>query len=636
MSKELFNVQSGDTLTLGVTKVVKGVQFAVYLPNKEKCALKLYRIGKKIPAAVIPLKDEYKKGSVYFLTITGIDGAKDLDISRILSEEYEYMYEADGKEFIDPYAQIIHGRDKWGKKRNQEYVRGGICLEEFDWRGDIMPRRDFCDVIMYQLHVRGFTKHSSSNVRDKGMYLGVAQKISYFKELGINAVMLLPCYEFDELCYEDEKYAPLSDCENIDCEKEYKINYWGYGAKNTYYLSPKSAYASDTRHSDREFKEFVRQMHVAGIEVLMDIYFMPGTNLYLMTDCLRHWVINYHIDGFRINQEVMPAISLVSDPIISGVKILTSYWDEKMLYDTGAINDGSLAEYNEGFMNDARRFLKSDEGMVRAFSDRFMRNSNEYSVINFITHVNGFTLMDLVSYDIKHNESNGEFNRDGTEYNYSWNCGIEGKTRKRAVLKSRMNQIRNAFTMLLCSQGTPMILAGDEFGNTQLGNNNAYCHDDNITWLNWKHSKMEQEIFEYVKKLIAFRKEHCVLHAKEPLSMLDSKSVGIPAISIHGTQAWRVDFSNYSRMLGILLSGSYGITDDDDIYIIFNMFWEKKVFELPNPEIGRKWYPAINTSTGEFYELPKRSKRKRRLKTTEKICREYLVEPRSIVVFVSR
>lgn len=156
-----------------------------------------------------------------------------------------------------------------------------------------------------------------------------------------------------------------------------------------------------------------------------------------MTDCLRHWVINYHIDGFRINQEVMPSISLVSDPIISGVKLMTSYWDENMLRDTGALNNDSLAEYNEGFMNDARRFLKSDEGMVQTFAERFKRNSSVYSIINFITHVNGFTLMDLVSYDIKHNETNGEGNRDGTEFNYSWNCGVEGKTRKRAIMRQQ-------------------------------------------------------------------------------------------------------------------------------------------------------------------------------------------------------
>ena len=635
MSKELFNVQPGDTLTLGVTKVVRGVQFAVYLPNKKKCMLKLYRIGRKLPAAVIPLKDEYKKGSVYFVTVTGIKGDDTCNIAKVLSEEYEYMYEADGEEFADPYAQIIHGRDRWGKRRNPDSVRAGISLEEFDWKQDVLPRRDFSEVIMYQLHVRGFTKHSSSKVKDKGTYLGIIEKIPYLKELGINALMLLPCYEFDELSLDVGSYNAPSE-NGSDEDVKYRINYWGYGTKNTYYLSPKSSYASDVRHSDAEFKEFVRQMHLAGIEVLMDIYFRPGTNLYLMTDCLRHWVINYHIDGFRVNQEVMPAISLVSDPIISGVKLLTSYWDENMLRDTGALNDNVLAEYNEGFMNDARRFLKSDEGMVQTFSERFKRNAPDYSIINFITHVNGFTMMDLVSYDIKHNESNGENNNDGTEFNYSWNCGIEGKTRKRAVMRSRMNQIRNAFTMLLCSQGTPMLLAGDEFGNTQIGNNNAYCHDDNITWLNWKHTKSEQDIFEFVKRMIAFRKQHCVLHGKEPLSMFDTKGIGIHDMSVHGMQAWRADFSNYSRMLGILLGGRYGITEDDDIYIAFNMFWEQKVFELPNPTVGKKWYPAIDTHSGEFFTLPPKKKRKRKIKPEKQLFREYLVEPRSIVVFVGR
>lgn len=635
MSKELFNVQPGDTLTLGVTKVVRGVQFAVYLPNKKKCMLKLYRIGRKLPAAVIPLKDEYKKGSVYFVTVTGIKGDDTCNIAKVLTEEYEYMYEADGEEFADPYAQIIHGRDRWGKRRNPDRVRAGISLEEFDWKQDVLPRRDFSEVIMYQLHVRGFTKHSSSKVKDKGTYLGIIEKIPYLKELGINALMLLPCYEFDELSLDVGSYNAPSENDS-DEDVKHRINYWGYGTKNTYYLSPKSSYASDVRHSDVEFKEFVRQMHLAGIEVLMDIYFKPGTNLYLMTDCLRHWVINYHIDGFRVNQEVMPAISLVSDPIISGVKLLTSYWDENMLHDTGALNDNVLAEYNEGFMNDARRFLKSDEGMVQTFSERFKRNAPDYSIINFITHVNGFTMMDLVSYDIKHNESNGENNNDGTEFNYSWNCGIEGKTRKRAVMRSRMNQICNAFTMLLCSQGTPMLLAGDEFGNTQLGNNNAYCHDDNITWLNWKHTKSEQDIFEFVKRMIAFRKQHCVLHGKEPLSMFDTKGIGIPDMSVHGTQAWRADFSNYSRMLGILLGGRYGITEDDDIYIAFNMFWEQKVFELPNPTVGKKWYPAIDTHSGEFFTVPPKKKRKRKIKSEKQLFREYMVEPRSIVVFVGR
>ena len=342
MSKELFNVQPGDTLTLGVTKVVRGVQFAVYLPNKKKCMLKLYRIGRKLPAAVIPLKDEYKKGSVYFVTVTGIKGDDTCNIAKVLSEEYEYMYEADGEEFADPYAQIIHGRDRWGKRRNPDSVRAGISLEEFDWKQDVLPRRDFSEVIMYQLHVRGFTKHSSSKVKDKGTYLGIIEKIPYLKELGINALMLLPCYEFDELSLDVGSYNAPSE-NGSDEDVKYRINYWGYGTKNTYYLSPKSSYASDVRHSDAEFKEFVRQMHLAGIEVILEMPFTEGTTFSLILDCLRYWVMQYHVDGFIVNPYICNPDELAKDPVLAKSKILKK---------------------EDGFQNVMRRFLKGDEGVV--------------------------------------------------------------------------------------------------------------------------------------------------------------------------------------------------------------------------------------------------------------------------------
>ena len=587
----------------GCTVEGQTANFSVAVPEGQTCELIIYKKGARASAFSQEMPYSDVVGNLHFLSV-------------VLEqpEDYEYCYKIGGKIVPDPYGKAFSGREHWSVSKGKEKrtLRTRIVTDTFDWGKSQFPHLKKEDVIAYSLHVRGFTKHSSSGVAHKGTFDGVTEKLPYLQKLGINQIHLMPVYEFDE--------------------NQRHVNYWGYG--KAYFFAPKASYAAGDPVN--EMKSLVRQMHLAGIEVLMDIYFRPGTNLYLMTDCLRHWVINYHIDGFRVNQEVMPAISLVSDPIISGVKLLTSYWDENMLRDTGALNDNVLAEYNEGFMNDARRFLKSDEGMVQTFSERFKRNAPDYSIINFITHVNGFTMMDLVSYDIKHNESNGENNNDGTEFNYSWNCGIEGKTRKRAVMRSRMNQIRNAFTMLLCSQGTPMLLAGDEFGNTQLGNNNAYCHDDNITWLNWKHTKSEQDIFEFVKRMIAFRKQHCVLHGKEPLSMFDTKGIGIPDMSVHGTQAWRADFSNYSRMLGILLGGRYGITEDDDIYIAFNMFWEQKVFELPNPTVGKKWYPAIDTHSGEFFTVPPKKKRKRKIKSEKQLFREYLVEPRSIVVFVGR
>lgn len=642
MKKQKFVIKPGNALPLGVTKVSDGVQFAVYLPECTDCYLKLYKKNAKNPEYRIALTEQYRVGSVYFVLIQ-MDEGQGASLADVLTQEYEYMYEADGKDIMDPYAAGVSRREKWAKGERDK-SRCLIMLQEFDWEGDFSPRIPFSDSILYQLHVRGFTKHSSSKVKKPGTFHGLCEKIPYLKELGINGVFLLPSYEFQEI-QPSEVQLPANVPAKLAEQEETKLNYWGYGAKDTYYFAPKAAYSSN-KIADIEFKEMVRELHKEGIEVLMDFYFAPGTNLNLMTDCLRHWVLNYHIDGFRVNTEVMPAISLVSDPILSGVKLLSSYWDPKMISEAGARRkSNALAEFNEGFMNDARKFLKSDEGQVEAFFYRFYRKPEDANVINYITSVNGFTLMDLVSYDIKHNEKNGENGTDGTEYNYSWNCGVEGKSRKKSVVDQRLRQIRNAFFMLLSSQGTPMILAGDEFGNSQEGNNNPYCQDNTITWLNWRKTNTSTQIFEYVKKLITFRKEHVVLHQDTPLRLMDTLSCGVPDLSAHGLQTWRPDFSNYSRMLGILLSGKYtqGVREqeDDSIYIIFNMYWETKSFDLPILPDGKSWHAAIETYDETFHALPprtdaKKSKSRRSKAKKLGVQMKTIVPPRSIVVFVGR
>ena len=661
---ELFEYKEGNTLPFGVTKVAEGVQFAISLPDRKQCFLNLYRKGHKKPACRIELSREYKRGSVYFVTITGCR-EDSRSIASILSQEYEYTYEADGEEFVDPYAAVVYGREKWGKRNGKDsgMLRGGISLEEFDWQGDCQLGTDFSELILYQLHVRGYTRHSSSQVSHRGTYDGLREKIPYLQELGINGILLLPCYEFNEIQsggqrkhgepdnLQKQQAASMAKSIRTAANEEkkrkqetepVKLNYWGYGSSQNYYFAPKASYASDSQNAPQEMKEMVRQMHQAGIEVLLDIYFSPGTNVCLMEDCLRNWVLEYHVDGFRVNQEVMPSLVLVSDPILSGVKLLTSYWDTKMLGQAGVIRqENALAEYNEGFMNCARRFLKSDEGQVEDFANYFRRNAKDFSVVNFITYVNGFTMMDLVSYDVKHNHDNGERNQDGTQYNYSWNCGVEGKSRKKYIVSRRMCQIRNAFLMLLLSQGTPMILAGDEFGNSQNGNNNPYCQDNAITWLDWKQRETNQEIVEYVKKLIAFRREHPVLHQKEELHMYDTLSCGMPDLSIHGMQAWRADYSYYSRMLALLFYGEYQQkadgTPDDSIYIIFNMYWEARSFDLPNLPGDKEWYPAIETYGNTFSEIPRPVKKKRKVrKPSLESQKKTVVPPRSIVVFVGR
>lgn len=629
--KHPFEYRMGNALSFGVTQVPEGVQFAVHLPNQKNCFLKLYKKGSKQPAKILELTGKYRRGSAYFVTVTKAQDCGDKrSVAEILTQDYEYLYEAEGKEFVDLYADYVTGRDAWGKRDASMPQRGGFSLSSFDWQEDAPLRIPYSDLILYQLHVRGYTRHPSSRVKHKGTFEGLRQKIPYLRDLGVNGVLLLPAYEFDEVMQEQG-----------ESREDERVNYWGYGTGNTFYFAPKASYSSRKDSPSREFCQMVKTFHEAGIEVLLDIYFAPGTNLFMMTDCLRSWVINYHVDGFRVNQEVMPALTLASDPILSGVKILGSYWDMDMLHGAMLPNQkNALAEYNEGFMNDARRFLKGDEGMTARMAKYFSRNSEDYSYINFMSHVNGFTLMDLVSYDIKHNEANGELNRDGTEFNYSWNCGVEGKTRKKAILDRRMVQIRNAFLMLFASQGTPMILGGDELGNTQLGNNNAYCQDNEMTWINWRPTKAGEQILDFVKKLIRFRKEFPVLRQEEPLCQMDRLSCGMPDLSIHGTQAWRPDFSNYSRMLAMLYYGDYvNQKSGRSVYIIYNMYWEAKSFDLPNLPRGRTWKVMIDSydnlfDEDLFYEKRKAVKGRAGRREKTELQKKTVVAPRSVVVFV--
>lgn len=638
---KLFEYRVGSSLPLGVTKVPGGIQFAVYLPKSKNCFLKLYKKGKKTPNCVIALTEKFKIGGVYFVIVCKAESNPDnREIAQILSQDFEYMYEADGVEFVDPYADYVTGREHWGKRTGQTRpVRGGICTTVFDWKDDTPLRIPYADLILYQLHVRGYTKHSSSKVAHKGTFRGLMEKIPYLKDLGINALLLLPVYEFCEVMGEKEEKRAEDVVKEI---QDNKVNYWGYGTKDTYYFAPKAAYSSNVAAPSIEFKEMVQAFHENGIEVLLDIYFTPGTNLFLMTDCLRSWVLKYHIDGFRVNQEVLPSLTVTSDPILSGVKFLASYWDIHALQGAGIFGQkNALGEYNEGFMNDARRFLKGDEGMVERMVHYFSRNSQEYSFVNFITHVNGFTLMDLVSYDVKHNQGNGEMNQDGTEYNYSWNCGVEGKTRKKSILDRRMTQIRNAFLMLLTSQGTPMLLAGDELGHTQYGNNNAYCQDNAISWINWNMTKNAVQIHDFVKNAIQFRKSFRVLHQEQPVRMMDTLSCGMPDLSVHGTQAWRPDYSNYSRMLGLLYYGAYAENGQGrSVYLIYNMYWEAKSFDLPDLPKGHIWRVLVDTYDNTFdCELLKRKalqtgKPKKKLKKQVEMQRKTVVPPRTVVIFV--
>lgn len=617
---------------LGVTRILNGINFAVSIPNEEECVLKIYHKESGKLAASFILTSDYKIGSIFscMLSESMIYEKRELKgITTLFNkmDEFTYIYEVNGKEFVDSYAKLIYGREIFGNRSlnrkeacqqsnavygkgnkrqdNVDYnkgeesvtlsLSGGLPSKEYPWEDDKPLYIPFSQLIIYKLHLRGFTKHPSSHVKNPGTFQGLIEKIPYLKQLGINGIQLMPIYEYNENIW----------AKGIG-QHGSKINYWGYSDDN-FYFAPKASYAAIPEQADIELKSMIKKLHEEKIEVIMDMYFPYGTNHILILDCLKYWVIEYHIDGFHLIGETIPYNTVAMEPLLNKTKLLASGWDKEQVYNRGYVPAfKNLAEYNDGYSADIKGFLRGDESKVSSIASRFKYNPDKLGVINYITNHDGFTLMDLYSYDVKHNEINNENNRDGIEYNYSWNCGKEGRTRNKGVLNLRKKQLRNALTILLLCQGTPLILAGDEFGNSQQGNNNPYCQDNEITWLNWEDINSNKELLDFVKSLISIRKYHPILHMEYPLKSMDYISSGFPDLSFHGTKAWFPDYSFYSRMLGIMLTGQYAKVNasenDINFYIACNMHWEDHVFDLPSLPKNMKWYVFINTTDDKVIE----------------------------------
>lgn len=599
-----YRIMPGNPYPLGVTKIGKGINFAVSLHRECKCILHLFQCGSKEAFLRIPLGGEYAVGTVYSVRIEGLK-----------ETEFEYAYVVDDVPWIDPYSVSLTGREQWGvgcsRDENEMHSRVTVC--EYDWQGDQSPRYPFEQVIMYSIHVRGFTRHSSSGVKAKGTFRGIIERIPYLKELGINQIELLPAYDFYELADEEDllpsghpKYEKKED-EGSKTERVYEINYWGF--TEGFYFTPKASYAYD-RDAAAEFKDMVKALHKAGIEVVMQFYFPKCVNRNLILDCIRYWVLEYHIDGVHLQGEELPVTLIATNPVLADTKIYYYDFDVEEIYKRafhGKIKN--LALYNQEFSCDMRRFLKSDEDMLQAFTYRMRRIPQETGVINYMTQYEGFTLYDLVSYDFKHNEANGEENRDGNNYNYSWNCGIEGPTQKKAVLALRKKQMKNALVFLFLSQGTPMLLAGDEAANTQGGNNNPYCQDNATAWVVWGKNRFSQEIYEFTKHMISLRKAHPILHRSEELRIMDYISCGYPDLSYHGDSAWYPKFDNHIRHIGVMLCGKYAMrsrTEEDNFFFIAcNMHWDIHEFGLPKLPKAMQWYIKVDTGAKngcDFYE----------------------------------
>ena len=644
-----FQVRPGFFRFFGATIIPGGVNFTIQSHGATSCELLLFHREAEEPFAALKFPDNYKIGFVYSMIVFGLD-----------VEEFEYAYRLDGpydekkglrfdktKILLDPYARAVTGQSQWGCKNNPQHsYRARVVQNNFDWgleRSEPIPMED---LVIYELHVRGFTKSHTSNVACPGTFRGLEEKIPYLKKLGINAVELMPVFEFDE----------MRDARLID-ENEL-LDYWGYNP--VCFFAPNTSYASGVEYNREgmELKHLIKALHDNEIDVILDvvfnhtaegnemgssfcfkgfdnnIYYMltPDGNYYnfsgcgntlncnhpvvqeLILDCLRYWVTDYRVDGFRfdlasilgrsengtpLNQPPLLR-SLAFDPILGNVKLIAEAWDAGGLYQVGSFPSWKRwAEWNGRYRDDMRCFLKGDPGMAGIAAQRMTGSPDLYdpvyrggnASVNFLTCHDGFTLNDLYSYNQKHNEANGWDNTDGFDDNNSWNCGVEGDTDDPDILALRRKMMMNACAVLMCSRGTPMFLSGDEFCDTRFGNNNPYCQDNAISWLDWSLLDRNKEMFEFFRYMIAFRMDHPAIRRD-----LEPSYIGFPSMSIHGLTPWMPDAPESAYVTCVLFSGYDEENEREDlVYVSVNAHWDAAEMCLPDLPDGYCWRIAVNT-----------------------------------------
>lgn len=644
-----FQVRPGFFRFFGATVIPGGVNFTIQSHGATSCELLLFHKGEEEPFAVLPFPEHYKIGFVYSMIVFGFD-----------IEEYEYAYRLDGpydekqglrfdpaKILLDPYARSVTGQSHWGCVSHASHgYRARVTHNNFDWGDSRHAQIPMEDLIIYELHVRGFTQDSSSGVKCPGTFRGLEEKIPYLKELGINAVELMPIFEFDEM-----RNARLIDENQL-------IDYWGYNPVS--FFSPNSSYASKKEENNEgtELKHLIRTLHANGIDVILDVVFNHtaegnelgpcfsfkgfDNNIYymltpdgyyynfsgcgntlncnhpvvreLILDCLRYWVTDYRVDGFRFdlasilgrNEDGSPMSqppllqSLAFDPILGNVKLIAEAWDAGGLYQVGSFPSWRRwAEWNGRYRDDMRRFLKGDDGLHETALKRILGSPDLYNPqyrggnasVNFLTCHDGFTLCDLYSYNQKHNEANGWNNTDGCDDNHSWNCGEEGETSNPEILRLRLKMMQNACALLMCSRGTPMFLSGDEFADTRFGNNNPYCQDNEISWLDWSLLSKNQALFAFFQYMIAFRKQHPAIRRD-----LEPSYTSYPSMSGHGLTPEPPVPSSDSHTACVMFAGFDEKTGQEDlVFLAVNAHWIAKQLVLPSLPNGYVWKIAVNT-----------------------------------------
>lgn len=591
----------------GVNRVQEGLQVSL-VSQKEDCGIVFYEANSDKEVKRVPFDKANKIGNVYYMNINNMpDNAS------------SYLFYEEDRLIVDPWAYKYIGTDTFGVPKGPLDFRASFDSVKYDWENDKFPMLQYEDSIVYGIHVRGFTMHASSGVKGKGTFAGLIEKIPYLRDLGITTVELQPIYEFNEMPKQKTEKK-----NNPTLTEVPKLNYWGY--QEAFYYAPKRAYSLGD-DATVECKNMIKAFHKQNMEVIMQVYFKTDTPVIEIINVLRFWHIVYHVDGFRLIGDIPQIKEIVRDAYLQKCKLMYQQFPVSELY---ASHEKpiyrNLATCNDGYMYDMRRFLKGDEGMLYEVMKHMRINPATHGVINYITNYYGFTMADLFSYDRKYNEDNGEDNKDGIDYNFSWNCGAEGSTRKKQVLALRSKQIKNAFALLILSQGTPCFRMGDEFCNSQRGNNNPYCQDNDITWLNWKDLKKNHEIYSFVKELIAMRMSMRVFSQSKECMIMDYKSCGCPDISYHGEEAWKPCWEHYSRQIGFMYCGDYADgCKGKYYYVAINMHWEDHSFALPKLPKNKVWKRLLTTTSKEGV-VPENTK--------DVISPVYTIEKRSIAAFI--
>ncbi len=593
-----YIVKEGNYAQMGAVQILSDEVIFTFAGEKEdKCCVVL--IDKKTRQRTkIEVPDLYCLGSLRSISISGFN-----------SKNYFYVYEINGKEQLDPYAYTICGREKWNDdtRATVDYqVYGSLEQTEFDWEGDMSPEISRSHMVMYKLHVRGFTMDHGAPGKTAGTFQAITDKLDYLKSLGITTVELMPLYEFEEmeipLCVKLPDYMKWETKEEdlivpkAITSASSKLNYWGYTNGN--YFAVKTSYASNPKCADVEYKQMIKQMHRNGIECVMEMFFPKDTNQNLILDALRYWVKEYHVDGFHLLGETIPITAIVQDVMLSRTKIFYANFESCVCLKEKKYKN--LFVYKEEYLYPVRKILNNYSGDMNEFINQQKKQGAVLGFVNFVTSNNGFTLADLFMYNDKHNEANGENNQDGSDWNFSNNYGIEGPSRKHSVTSVRRKMWRNAVLMLCLAQGVPMIWSGDEICNSQNGNNNAYCQDNPIGWLNWKNvTTYEDELF-FIKQVIAFRKKNPILANDQPFRFCDYRTFGLPDLSLHGENAWISEVETGRKSLGVMYCGAYAkeSMQENDIYVAYNFLSAVTTLALPKIQ-GKQWYLAIDSANEE-------------------------------------